>query len=158
SDQEFAEMERRVFYDPDDIDARGKLIVYHGWDKLASTSLGLTKVGHLKWMIEHHPDWDGLMLEPFRSIAPRDGISYETLKSAWQAQIEQSSQRGVVLHNAAMFFMIREPERAEALLQRAIALEPNKKLYIERLGMTYAYSLVEPGALDGFNVNSSGER
>ena len=45
-----------------------------------------------------------------------------------------------MLHNAAMFFAIREPAFAAKLLQRAIAAEPDVPLYVERLGTVFAYA------------------
>jgi hypothetical protein len=97
-------------------------------------------------MIQNHPEWDGFTAAPEHSLAlPRDSDergSYDSLKEAWQKHISVAQRRAIVLHNAAMFFAVHEPELALNMLKRASKLEPKERLYTERIGMIYAYFLL----------------
>ena len=115
-----------------------------------------SRISHLVWMIQNHPEWDGFTANPRRALTnPRseeERGSYHRLKEAWLQQVEPLHWSGIVLHNAAMFFARREHELAVELLRRAIALNPSELVYVERLGMLYAFCLfpptcVEPGEI-----------
>ena len=124
----------------------------------------LTRVDHLLGMIQYHPEWDGFSLGPLYALAEprspheRDSDSHKRLREAWSGQIGLEQQSAMVLHNAAMFFAIREPAVAAALLNRAIAMEPTEELYVERLGLVYGVAQVRAERLDKFGVVSSPER
>ena len=55
SDAQIAELESELSSNPDDTCARGYLIAHGG---------GLVShwMDHVQWMIEHHPEWDGFLL------------------------------------------------------------------------------------------------
>jgi len=157
SEAESANDERIVASHPDDIRARGALIAYgvEPWP---------TRLTHVLWMIEHHPDWGGFSLDPTRSLAPPEISDWfvsddnNLLRTAWLQQVSAGPQRAVVLHNAAMFFAVREPQLAADLLRQAMLTEPGEPLYVERQGMVYAYSLAGPERLRRFGVSPSPER
>jgi hypothetical protein len=157
SDGQFAESARILVRRPEDVGARERIILFLGSRNPDVMAAGLTRLGHLGWMVEHHPEWDGFLLEPFRAIYRADADN-ESLGAAWSEHTGTGERRAVVLHNAAMFFAMREPERAAMLLRRAIALEPEEKLFVERLGMVYAYSLIAPEGLSRFHVVASETR
>jgi len=140
--------ERAVIENPNDICARGRLIASIRTDPVdrKSQAVNPARVDHLVWMIQHHPEWDGFSLEPNWSLAePRSlqerGIDItKRLKEHWLKQVGPEQNGAMVLHNAAMFFAIREPEFAASLLKRAITLDPVEPLYVERLGLVYWYA------------------
>jgi hypothetical protein len=57
-----------------------------------------------------------------------------------------------------MFFAIREPDFAASLLQRAIRIEPDLPLHVERLGIVYACTLTPATELKRFGVTETPER
>jgi hypothetical protein len=113
-------------------------------------------------MIQHHPEWDGFILNPDHALSePRsrqERSNYDRLRAAWLQQVEPNQHSGAVLHNAAMFFAIREPEFAASLLQRAIYLEPDVLLHLERVGIIYACALTPATDLKRFGVTETPER
>ena len=147
--QQVEECEWKLQADPHDVQTRGRLIA--ALPHLAPQLRTSARFDHLLWMVRHHPDWDGFLVEPHNSLTRY--LSDEErarLKVAWLDQVDLNGHRANVLHNAAMFFAIREPERASVLMGQAIAIEPKELLHVERLGMVYAYSL-----LDSFAVTPS---
>jgi hypothetical protein len=144
--QQLEECERKLHADPNDVQTRGLLIA--ALRNVGPQSNMNVRLDHLLWMIQHRPDWDGFLLEPHNSVTGY--LSEEErvkLKVAWLDQVNLNGHRGIVLHNAAMFFAIREPERAAVLLGQAIAIEPKELLHVERLGMIYAYPLLDSFAM-----------
>jgi hypothetical protein len=158
-------LDRAVMRNPESLCARGWLIasIPYPSDREIQ-AIRLTRVEHLLGMIQFHPEWDGFSLDPFAGMAEprspheRDSDSHQRLRDAWSRQIGPAQQSAMALHNAAMFFAIREPELAASLLRRAIAMEPTEELYIERLGLVYGVAQVRAERLDKFGVVSSPER
>jgi hypothetical protein len=134
--------EQTVLLNPEDLCARGQIV-----------SRGTkSRVDHLLWMIQHHPEWDGFTANPLYSLAnpprlPLERSNYDLVKRTWLQQIVPTQTSGIVLHNASLFFSFHEPALAIDLLKRAIELEPGKPVYLERLGMVYAICLM-PGSLE----------
>ena len=140
SPSEVARYERAVHENPADICARGMLIARINLAEHASDDFDRTD--HLLWMIQYHPEWDGFLLPPryalTRPRSSREKASYDRIKQAWLEQVGPQQTRGIVLHNAAVFFAERDPAFAAELLKRAIAAEPDVPFYVERLGAIYA--------------------
>jgi len=142
------EFERILKLSPDDVCARGYLIsAYpHDWSISQSASQHISRTEHLLWMVRNHAEWDGFTITPLYSLMnPRSVVergSRTQLKQAWTEQIGPMQHRGIVLHNAALFFAMSDPELAVTLLKRAISAEPEEPLFIAALGMIYAYSRV----------------
>ena len=131
--------EGAVQLNPEDLCARGQIISRGFKSK--------SRVDHLLWMIRHHPEWDGFTANPLYSLAnpaglPLERSNYDLVKRAWLQQIVPTQTSGIVLHNAALFFAFQEPPLAIELLKRAIELEPDELVYVERLGMVYAICLM----------------
>jgi hypothetical protein len=159
SDVQIADFEKALSAHPDDICTRGQLAAFAPSNLNAE---GPTRVDHLIWMIQHHPEWDGFILNPNDALSePRsqqERSGYDRLRTTWLQQVEPNQHSGAVLHNAAMFFAIREPEFAANLLQRAIYLEPDVPLHVERLGIVYACALYPTPFLKRFGVTTTPER
>src|SRR6266704_4532999 len=143
--------EQFLTVNPDDFCTRARLIAF------AYPTPSANRMDHLIWMIRNHPEWEGFILGPSHGLAePRSGderANYDRLKQAWLEQVNPQQKRGIVLHNAAMFFAIREPVFAATLLRRAIAVAPDVPLYAERLGTVYAYAFFPEPQLRGFHVD-----
>ena len=137
SDAEITAYEQSLFVNPEDICTRARLIsfAYYRTPNFHTAN----RIDHLLWMIQRHPEWEGFILGPSNGLSEGrsndERAGYIRLRQAWLEQVGPQQTRGIVLHNAAMFFAIREPAFAAELLQRAIAAEPDVPLYVERLGM-----------------------
>lgn len=146
--------ERTAAKDPDDVCSRGRLIAFRRYPEDRDQQAG--RIDHLVEMIRRHPEWDGFSLDPFNGVeeprSPQERERYQTLKESWLAQVGPEQRRSIVLHNAAMFFAIREPELAAGLLKRAVTLEPSEGLYVERLGIVYALAQMKTVALIPYGV------
>lgn len=110
-----------------------------------------SRIDHLVWMIQNHPEWDGFTANPLYCLSnPRseqERGSYDLLKKAWLKRAVLTRASGIVLHNASTFFALREPALAVELLERAIKVDPRELVYVERLGMLYAICLM-PSSLE----------
>lgn len=140
SERQLIAYEQAVLVNPEDLCARGQII-----------SRGRS-VDHIIWMIHHHPEWDGFTANPLYRLEnppglPLDSSSYDLVKRSWLEQAVPTQTSGIVLHNASSFFAFHEPALAVELLKRAIELEPNELVYVERLGMLYAICLM-PSSLE----------
>lgn len=148
SEQQLRVYQQRVMANPDDVCARGELIVHLPVDM--ADRLTPSRSDHLLWMIQNHPEWDGFAANPNRGLAnphsERERENYVLLKEAWLKQVGPTQNSGIVLHNGALFFAPKQPELADPelaveLLKRAIALDPHELVFVERLGMLYSYVL-----------------
>jgi hypothetical protein len=159
SDAEITACEQSLEVNPQDMCTRAQLIAS---TYPTSNSQTVSRIDQLLWMIQHHPEWEGFILGPSLGLAePRsdaERASYGRLKQAWLDQAGPQQERGIVLHNAAMFFAIREPAFAAALLQRAIEAEPDNPLYVERLGTVYADAFFPEPMLGRFDTVDTPER
>jgi hypothetical protein len=133
SEEQIADLEKLLSTVPEDICARGYLIA-HGKGRVSR------RKEHVLWMIEHHPEWDGFLLGSILMWIIDGPAANDQIRAAWLQQTGPDQQSGTVLHHAAVFFEWREPDYAEALLKRAIDLEPNVAFHVERLGIMYGRS------------------
>lgn len=143
SERQLQEYEHTVLMHPDDLCARGQIIAYYPPDWVHRVTE--TRLEHLLWMIENHPEWDGFAADPNHGLAKQraqmEGDNYGQLREAWLKQTGAAQNSARVLHNASMFFALHEPALAIELLKRAIAMEPQERVYVERLGMLYGLCL-----------------
>jgi hypothetical protein len=138
--------------DPDDLDARTRLLVAH------THALGRTVPANVAearaekeesalWMIEHLPEHEllggaGRLVSDPLHLGPYS-TSQATMKRAeslWRDHIADADATAEVLGNAAYFFEYFDPPLAEDLLVRAQALRPDPEWSI-RLGTLYALAL-----------------
>jgi hypothetical protein len=133
SDDQIADLEKVLVAHSDDMCARGYLIA-HGNGHVAR------RLEHVLWMIENRAEWDGFLL-PTSSAGNGDNLGERyQIREAWSKQINADQRSGAVLHNAAVFFEWNEPDKAVALLERAIRLEPEVAFHVEGLGAVYGRS------------------
>jgi hypothetical protein len=126
-------LEKHLLAEPDDIRARLILITYYG-DK-SSPANYLTKLNHITWLIENHPELEEnfsswLFLDP-------DDEGFEVVKQLWLKQVEKRGSDSRVLKNAASFFAGKDNEMAEKLLLQGQALEPDNYEWAENLADLY---------------------
>ncbi|MBL8212885.1 MAG: hypothetical protein JNK87_19375 [Bryobacterales bacterium] len=131
SDAQIAELQQALAKNPEDVCARAYLIAF-GRDYVQDIT------DHKVWMIAHHPEWDGFLTAYFSGASrPEDRERFE---QAWRKHIGPDQQNAHVLHHAAVFFKLHEPELAEALLERAIRAGTDTPLHLEGLGQLYGWA------------------
>ncbi len=142
SDVQIATLEGELSANPGDICARGYLIA-HVQGHLSR------RMDHVFWMIENHPEWDGFMLNLSPPGYGDEKGAFDRVRPAWLQQVGPEQRSGTVLHHAAVFFEWSDPDFAEALLKRAIDLEPNVPFHVEGLGILYGRAQ-HPGSNPAF--------
>lgn len=128
SDTQISDFEKALSTNPENMCLRGYLIA-HGQDRV------LRRVDHVLWMIEHHPEWDGFMIN--LSFFGNPPGANEHIREAWLKQSGPDQKSGTILHHAAVFFEWLAPDLSETLLERAISLGPDIPLHVEGLGILY---------------------
>lgn len=153
----------RTFAETQDLAAAQSLLTFYmdrgqalmGWNEMVAARRPL-----LLTLIEHHPQ-SGMTRWPLERRFDESG--WAAAKALWLAHVAKPDVSAQVLGNAATFFQSDEPERSEALLRQAIAIDPDGPqprvagdVYIpswrSRLGSLYAAAIV--GAPDS-NLSSS---
>jgi hypothetical protein len=135
---------------PEDLETLTKLLVFY-WAHVSpegargDEKLTTRRRARILWLITHHPDSDlaGSPIARLFSIglgSLSDPVGYARARQLWLAHTESPDASVTVLANAAKFFAAAEKPRAEALLVRASAEDPQGP-WSERLGQFYASAL-----------------
>jgi hypothetical protein len=139
----------QTFADTNDLSVAQSLLTFYmdrgqalmGWNEMVAARRPL-----LLTLIERHPE-SGITRWP---LEPRfDPTGWAAAKDLWLVHVAKPDVTPTVLGNAATFFQRAEPERAEQLLLRAIAQDPNgpqprvsngmyNPSWVSRLGNLYA--------------------
>lgn len=129
TDEERAVLEAQLAANPEDVEARVKLVgaLFMRFDAEHQTKRG----SHLLWLATNRPEialsgYGGLIEE----YAPAERAA---LIAAWRAAAAKPDAALDVLDNATAFLIRTYPEEAEAIYRRAIALEPGDYEWRERL-------------------------
>jgi len=151
--EQVAEMEAGLKHNPDDLDARKKLLIFywrHGQAKLGELATIQARRAHVLWFIEHHPE-DRMagsaetLLSPSKLDALPDPMGYAQARKAWIEQAGLPDATAKVLANAAAFLSIADKPMAEKLLLRAQALDPQGH-WTTSLGRLYFEALMGTNA------------
>jgi hypothetical protein len=132
-------LDAAVARNPDDLDALRQLLIGY-WITPAIEP----RRAQILRLIERHPDAEltgaveaRLFPNDLDATFPGDPVGYERAKALWLAQVDRPDAGAVVLGNASYFFESADRPRAEALLERARALDPGGP-WTARLGRLYA--------------------
>jgi hypothetical protein len=143
-----ADLEAAVNKNPEDLEARKKLIMFYqtsGVEVVGSERTIARFRAHKLWMIRNHPESDfALLANPLA-----DPASYEQEKKLWLALVEGRDTPAAAVSQAAVFFESRNPQLAEGILLRAQAADSNGH-WSRRLGSLYAAVLMRPNSQGGF--------
>jgi hypothetical protein len=121
--EEAAAAERTVAEHPDDFAARAGLLGYYKYKSAASAGARSARLSHLRWMIEHHPEAEGL--DGWAAIAELDGAdAWQATLADWKEAILKHPKNPRVLLNGSQWVQVQEPAAAEAMLATAIELAP----------------------------------
>lgn len=144
-----ADLEASLLQNPQDLDARKRLLYYYRWsgkvrweDKLAA------RRRHLLWLIEHHPEHQ--LTSEWGAISPvHDPEGAARARALWLAKTSRPDTPVIVLVRAASYFESHDKALAEQMLLRASAadpdgrtLAPESSAWSARLGRLYARAIV----------------
>ena len=129
------QLEAHLVRNPDDLDARGKLIAYYF---AVSPEQRQPRMGHVFWLIEHHPESDLAVSMAFK-LSPADE---EHAKNLWLQQVASHPNNSAVLANAADGLGRDDAQRYKDLLERAHQAEPSNPQWLARLADLMSRAIV----------------
>jgi len=143
---ETARLEHLLEQNPDDIDARIRLICAY-----VASAQNERRAKHLLWLIDHHPEASGLHTGLF--VFPQQGPlqdvkTYHRAAELWKQQvIRHSAERQVILNGAEFLhaycdFTEHDPFAAERWILRARDLAPTDSQWSDQLALDYMRALV----------------
>ena len=118
-------LEARIARNPDDWDARERLVTYYRmgravpWEKKVP---GLRR--HALWLIEHHPEHE-VPAPPLSRHYDPDGFAAAV--RLWESHLARPDVSPYLVHRAAQFFAAYDKPRAEQLFLRGLAMDPASK-------------------------------
>lgn len=144
--QAAAALEAKLADNPEDLSARGDLLVYYMQKQFKSASAREARQKHILWLIEHHPEFSASGPPRLSLNRMLDGSAYEQGKALWLKQVEGHPQNPEILGHAAAYFLLFDRAIAEDLLKQAQTIEPQNPRWSEQLGQLYALeTLSQPG-------------
>ena len=142
SERQVADLEALVKRNPEDLDARKKLMTCYQYraqqygDQKATAAFR----AHKLWFIEHHPENELAV----RFNPQSDPAGDQQAGNLWLAQIARPDAPAGALSNAAMFFSNSDKPLTEKLLLRGQAADPSGDWTMRR-GMLYASVVTTDG-------------
>jgi hypothetical protein len=138
--QEAAALETRLEGKPDDLDARVELLGYYVRHQTSEAERS-ARQKHALWLIQNHPE-SSIAGRPWALLNRHlDGAAYDQASALWLRQVEANGQNSVVIENAANFFWLGAPDKAEDLLKKGQLLEPDNPHWTWRLGELHALGM-----------------
>lgn len=116
-------LEARIAKDPNDWDAREQLVTYYSaglnvpWEKKVP---GIRR--HALWLIEHHPEHT---LQPPHISPQYDPEGWAQAIRLWDAHLSRPDASPFLVYRAAQFAARYDKLRAEALILRGLAMDPD---------------------------------
>lgn len=139
-----SELEATTAKNPNDLDARGKLLEFYATsgDKVLGREKTVTaRRPHILWVIANHPEHElagswGARIFPTSNDRDADPVGYAQARALWLQALNRPSVSTAVLANAVAFFQVADKVLAEELLLRLQTLEPGGR-WSGRLGHLY---------------------
>lgn len=130
--EEIEALEARVRAEPDDADARLRLLGAYLMKRMGEPDTMRRRAPHALWVIERHPGHPiaGSPLCEFWSEEP----DLPAATAAWERAIERNPETPAVVLNAARFFTHPDRRRSRELLERGERLAPGNPAWAELLG------------------------
>jgi hypothetical protein len=129
------ELESDLRKSPEKIDSRLVLIGYYSANGRTNLERGRLRE-HVLWMIENHPEHPATA-EPSLRDLPDDRAGNARILELWMKNIEVRGDDLAVLKDAEKFFFGKDPARADELIHRISAKEPNNKEWPTELAHLY---------------------
>lgn len=143
SSGEAASLEDSLQSDPENADARARLLGYYfhletAGDQATIPAAHASRLRHVEWLIEHHPESEIAAMPQTRMFYQDGGVEYQKQKDLWIQQAQRFPQDARVLKNAANFLISKDAGASLNLMKQAAALQPADEGLSERLGTMMA--------------------
>jgi beta-lactamase regulating signal transducer with metallopeptidase domain/tetratricopeptide (TPR) repeat protein len=139
---EIAGLEKKVASDPSDLPDRVRILGYYFIKRISEPSAQNAAQPYILWIIRNFPAIAG---DPIASVDYRTDLPhYEEASEAWKEALAKYPNDSKVIGNAAAFYLLNEPQRAEKLLLQGEKLEPNNTAWAMRLGQLYTLRSMGP--------------
>ena len=141
---QIAALEQKVASDPSDLQDRVRILGYYFLKRISQSSAQNAAQPHLLWIIHNLPA-STIAGDPIAGVDYRTDLPhYEEASAAWKEALAKYPNDPKVIGNAAAFYLLNEPERAEKLLLQGQKLEPNNTGWDMRLGQLYTLRSMGP--------------
>lgn len=139
---EKASLEEQLTKEPNDVEARTKLLGYYFISGRNDTDAKSARQRHVEWLIENAPESGvlGLPYGQLHKLLDRDG--YDRAKQAWLKVIRESPENLKVLRNAAHFFLLNDAKISEELLLKGQKLAAEDPEWPALLGRVYSLEVM----------------
>jgi hypothetical protein len=148
-ESDVARLEQRLAANPDDLQARLKLMAYHQRaDRSPRQEDRAKRVQHALWLMQYHPESE--LLHSFVSGFSPGELSpteYRRAVALWDAAARAMPGDAAVQWNAASFFQTLDPALHLRYLEATAEADPNHPFALRPLADLYALSILQRGPL-----------
>jgi hypothetical protein len=150
SPQEIANLESHVLQNPEDLDARVRLLQLYLDTAPSSLSADSdrrsVRLQHILYLVEHHPEAAvnaSRAAYVYRSGGPyANAADHEDVRDLWLAAVQGRARDMAVMMNAVKFLEREDPADAERVLRRALDADPQNREIAANLGFLYAMEIL----------------
>ncbi len=150
SPQEIANLESHVLQNPEDLDARERLLQLYLDTAPSSLSADSgrrsVRLQHILYLVEHHPEAAvsaSKAVYVYRTGGPyANAADHEDVRSLWLAVVQGHAGNVAVTMNAVKFLEREDQEDAERVLRRALDADPQNREIAANLGFLYAMEIL----------------
>ncbi len=129
-------LEKTLAENPQDLEARTKLLGYHS-QQFGDKEAAKRQTAHALWIIANRPG-AAIAGLPYAQIdAILQPEAYAEGRKLWLKAVEQHGEDAKIVYNAAKFFLLPDRETAERLFLKGEALEPQNPRWPKELGHLY---------------------
>jgi beta-lactamase regulating signal transducer with metallopeptidase domain/ankyrin repeat protein/tetratricopeptide (TPR) repeat protein len=128
----------KVASNPGDLPDRVRILGYYFIKRTSEAEAQKAAQPHILWIINNAPE-SPVAADPITGVNYRlDLPHYEEARDAWTEVLATHPSDLKVITNAASFFLLNDPERAEKLLQKGEKMEPQNPNWPMGLGQLYS--------------------
>ena len=136
--EEAEALEARLDRNPEDLQARSRLVVYYFTKSPVDPAARRTHSQHVLWLIRNAPQADVLGSAHSQIQPIFDADSYNAGKDAWLSHIEREPTNVTFVGNAASFFWeFQDRQLVIETLQKTQSLDPDNSRWPTLLGHLY---------------------
>ena len=129
--EQAAALERHLTANPQDLNARARLLGYYFGDRRSDRT---RQTKHVLWFIRNAPESEVLEWPETEIMPMSDPEGYAEAKEAWLSQLENEPRNVVFLKHAANFFVLTDPALSGQLLERGGELDPSNPHWARERG------------------------
>jgi hypothetical protein len=150
SPQEIASLESHVLQNPEDMDARLRLLQLYL--DIATPSLSLdsgrrtVRLQHILYLVEHHPEAAASASRAayvYRTGGPyANAADHDDVRDRWLGAVQAHAGNFAVTMNAVKFLEREDQDDAARVLRRALDADPENREIAANLGFLYAMEIL----------------